>query len=101
MKKFNLIGIYSDQNIELERPDSDQEERKELEGKLQIILLESNRLKQELSVMKQANKTVRRENTDASIATNESIAMAKKLQKLVGIYYYFFSFIFSLVATDY
>lgn len=37
-------------------------------------------------MQKHINKSVRRENTDAQIATNEAIATAKKFQKLLGTF---------------
>jgi len=76
------IGVYGDANAELEKPDSDTAERKEIESKVNAVIMESNRLKQELSVMKHQNKLVRRQNTDAAIATNEAAATAKKIQKI-------------------
>jgi hypothetical protein len=47
----HLLGIFSDQNIELEKPDSEFAEKKEMEGKVNQVLLEEARLKQELGMM--------------------------------------------------
>jgi len=80
----NKIDIFVEQNAELEKPDSDMEERKEFEAKLQAVQLESQRCKQELLLLKKMNKSVRREDTDAAIATNEAVATAKKFQKLLA-----------------
>jgi hypothetical protein len=86
--------------MQLEKPDSDSSERKEFELKVNQILLEEARLKQEVTLLKHHNKSLRRENTDAQIATNESIAMSKKYLKLlsmttVSFFFFFFVFFFS------
>jgi len=65
------------------KPDSEFEEKKELESKFNAVMLEEARVKQELTLLKHVSKCVRKENTDASIAANEALAMSKKFQKLL------------------